>query len=157
MQSLWVIRPYKWWLVPMAVLIALVVAVTARAAPEAHAEWHPSHAALTAPAPDTVLRLQGLLAHHSVLASDMMRGRISSQDDLLAAVNAALGKNTDAISQLVGSLYGDQAARQFTGVWTRHLEALLRYAKGLADQNDQTRAEARAALEEFERDIGFFF
>lgn len=160
MKSLTDVRRYRWWLLPMAALMAMGAAAAVRpqrAAPDVDIEWHTSHTALTAAGPDTVLRLQSLLGHHSLLACDMMRGRIRVEEDFLAAVNAALGKNTDAVSQLVGSLYGDEAARQFSGVWTKHLVALLSYARGLANDDEGTRAEARASLEAFERDMAGFF
>lgn len=133
METLAGVRRYRWWLLTMLVLIALGAAAAVgpqRAAPRPEVERRTSLTGLTAPGPDTVLRLESLLGHHFVLACELMRGRIRIQEDFLAAANAALGKNTDAISQLVESLYGDQAAKQFSGVWTRHLGALLAYAGG---------------------------
>src|SRR2546423_13248188 len=45
-------------------------------------------------AADLALRLESLLGEHSVLAANMMRGRIRGDEDFAQAANAALGKNT---------------------------------------------------------------
>ena len=51
---------------------------------------------------ELALQLQALLGQHTVLAADMMRGRLRNDPDLAQAANAALGKNTDAMGKLVG-------------------------------------------------------
>src|SRR3712207_441860 len=70
---------------------------------------------------------------------------------------SALGRNTDAMAQLVGSLFGEPAAKQFSSVWAAHVTALFSYARGLADQDNGVRDQARATLSNFERDIATFF
>ena len=60
----------------------------------------PGAAPVAAPLPpaDLALRLESLLGQHSMLAADMMRGRIRGNDDFAQAANSALGKNTDAMT-----------------------------------------------------------
>ena len=57
--------------------------------------------AAAAPSPaEQALRLQALLGQHSVLAADFMRGRIRGDENFAQAADAALGKNTDAMTNL---------------------------------------------------------
>lgn len=107
--------------------------------------------------PEAGLQLQSLLGQHSALAADMMRGRLRGDPDLAQAANAALGKNTDAIGQLVGALFGDQAKNQFTRLWAGHVTALFNYARGLADNDDAVRAQALTAVTTVEHDLAAFF
>jgi hypothetical protein len=102
------------------------------------------------------LQLEALLGQHSVLAGEMMRGRLRGDPDFAQAANAALGKNTDAMGDLVRSLFGAQAATQFTSLWSTHVTALFNYARGLSDRDESVRAEARAALATYEGNIAGF-
>src|SRR5881296_2009026 len=93
---------------------APAAAAAATAAPAVPAAW----AAAAAPsALDLSLQLQSLLGQHTVLAADMMRGRVRGDPDLAQAANAALGKNTDAMGQIVGTMFGDAARNQFATLW----------------------------------------
>jgi len=58
---------------------------------------------------DKALQLEALLGQHSVLAADLMRGRIRNDDDFGQAANVAVTRNTDDLTAMVGSLFGDQA------------------------------------------------
>jgi hypothetical protein len=113
------------------------------------ARW-PAQAELTG-------QLEALLGQHSVLAADMMRGRLRGDPDFAQAANAALGKNTDEIGRLVGSLLGERAQRRFTSLWAAHVVALFNYARGLADRDESVRGEARTVLSSYESDLADFF
>ena len=108
-------------------------------------------------APDLALRLESLLGEHSVLAADMMRGRIRGDEDFVQTANAALGENTDAMTDLIASNFGTPAATRFKSLWAAHVTALFKYASGLADRSEGVRDDARAALISFERDLAGFF
>ncbi len=114
-------------------------------------------AAPAASAPELALRLQATLGQHSILAADFMRGRIRGDDDFVQAANAALGKNTEAMTRLVSDLFGADAATRFGPLWGDHVVALFGYAGALADQDDAARAEARRRLTSFELDLASFF
>jgi hypothetical protein len=114
-------------------------------------------AAVPLPGPDLALRLESLLGQHSMLAADMMRGRIRGDEDFAQAANSALGRNTDAMTDLVAANFGSPAASQFRSVWTAHVGALFTYAQGLADHSNTVRDEAKANLDTFERDLSGFF
>src|SRR3954468_21577100 len=63
-------------------------------------------AATAGTAADRAVWLQALLGQHTVLASDLMRSRIRGDDDFVQAADAALSRNTDAMTTLVGQLFG---------------------------------------------------
>jgi hypothetical protein len=118
---------------------------------------HATLAAAPAAAPELALRLQALLGQHSVLAADFMRGRIRGDEDFAQAANAALGKNTAAMTQIVGDLFGAAAATTFEPMWAAHVVELFTYARGIADQDDAVRSGARTHLVEFEQKLAAFF
>jgi hypothetical protein len=149
-------------LLPQAVCILLLATLASgpRDSP-AQSPTTPAHAAHRAVAPITApeqaLQLETLLGQHSILAADMMRGRLRNDEDFIQAANAALGKNTTAMTQLVGSLFGEQAAAQFSPLWSTHVQALFNYARGLADDDSGVRDAASTTLTAYERDLGGFF
>ena len=106
---------------------------------------------------DAALRLESLLGQHAVLAADMMRGRIRNDEDFGQAANAAIGRNTDDLGQLVGALFGPAAADQFRTMWSEHVTALFTYSKSLVDNDTATRDQTRASLVTFETDLAAFF
>jgi hypothetical protein len=108
-------------------------------------------------ATEASLKLQALLGQHTVLAADMMRGRLRSDPDLAQAANAALGKNTDAMGGLVAALFGDQAKASFAAYWASHVAALFNYARGLAEKDDAVTAQAQLTISRFESDLAGFF
>jgi hypothetical protein len=127
-------------------------------APHGHAGPGVSSPA-TAPASpsDTALQLQELLGQHSVLAADMMRGRIRNDEDFGQAANTAIGTNSDALAQIVGSLFGEPAATRFHELWAGHVAAFSNYARGLATGDAAVSDEARTTLVRFENDLADFF
>ena len=106
---------------------------------------------------DKALQLEALLGQHSVLAADLMRGRIRNDDDFGQAANAAVTRNTDDLAAMVGSLFGDQAATAFRGLWTDHVTALFNYSRGLATNDTAVRDDAKAKLVAFENGLADFF
>ena len=105
---------------------------------------------------DAALQLQALLGQHHILAADLMRGRLRGDDDFAQAAAAAVGRNTDELTQLVGALGGDQQATRFESLWNAHTTALFNYSRGLATKDAAVQDEARAALDKF-RDDGAAF
>ncbi len=121
-------------------------------------ELHGARSAPATPAEgaEAALRLQALLGHHSFVAADMMRGRIRGDEDFAQAANAALGRNTADMAELVRSLFGAEAADRFASLWGDHVVALLNYA-GQAGQDNAERDRARRSFIDFERDLALFF
>jgi hypothetical protein len=107
--------------------------------------------------PDAALQLQSLLGQHSVLAADMMRGRIRDDEDFGQAADAAIGSNSDALAQVIGSLLGEAAAGPFREMWASHVAAFADYARGLATGDAGVSDQARATLVRLEDDLAGFF
>lgn len=103
------------------------------------------------------LQFQSLLGQHTVLAADMMRGRIRNDPDLAQATNAALGKNTDALGKLFSAEFGADAAKTFTPLWAGHVTALFNYAGGLAGNDQAAMAQAKASVTAIESKLATFF
>jgi hypothetical protein len=113
--------------------------------------------AAPATAADSAVRLQALLGQHSVLAAEVMRSRIRGDDDFVQAANAALGKNTGAMTELVGQLFGEATAKAFAPKWSEHIVELVAYSGALADQDDAARERARQKLVGDEVELADFF
>jgi hypothetical protein len=116
----------------------------------------PGARAPQAPA-DAALQLEALLGQHAILAADLMRGRLRNDEDFAQAANVAVGRNTDELAALVGTLAGEQQAERFRVLWADHVTALFNYSRGLATQDTAVRDEARAALNAFTTDAADFF
>ena len=121
------------------------------------AEAAHADAAAPAGAADLAIRFEALLGQHSVLAADLMRSRIRGDDDFVQAANAALGKNTDAMTALMTQMFGASVANQFRPMWAEHIVALFAYADALAARDEAARARARKELIEYEEDLANFF
>jgi hypothetical protein len=103
------------------------------------------------------LQFQALLGQHTVLASDMMRGRIRNDPDLAQAANAAIGKNTDALGKLFSAQLGSEAAQTFTPLWSAHVTGLFNYARGLGANDQAAAAQAKVQVTQVEGKLADFF
>jgi hypothetical protein len=162
-----------WQLIPLlgiGLVVAFVISTAAGAGADARpAQWHAGApladtvAAAAAAAPvkaspaDLAIQLEARLGQHSVLAADLMRSRIRGDDDFVQAANAALGQNTDAMTGLVGQLFGAATAKKFGPMWSEHIVALFAYAGAVADRDDDAKDDAHEELTEYEGDLASFF
>jgi hypothetical protein len=103
------------------------------------------------------LQFQALLGQHTVLAADMMRGRIRNDPDVAQAANAAIGKNTDAMGKLFASQLGAKAAQTFSPLWSGHVTALFNYARGLGANDQGATAQAKVQVTQIEHKLADFF
>jgi hypothetical protein len=103
------------------------------------------------------LQFQALLGQHTVLASDMMRGRIRNDPDLAQAANAAIGKNTDALGKLFSAQLGPKAAQTFTPLWSAHVTGLFNYARGLGANDQAAVAQSKLQVTQIEGKLADFF
>src|SRR3954466_9208508 len=111
-----------WRALPLLCAGLLFVAPTAAPAVE------PAGRQAAPAAADLAIRFEALLGQHSVLTADLMRSRIRGDDDFVQAANAALGRNTSAMTTLVGQLFGGDTADKFGPMWSEHIVALFAYA-----------------------------
>jgi hypothetical protein len=103
------------------------------------------------------IRLQSLVAQHSVLVADMMRARIVRAPDVAQAADAALGKNTQALASLVDNLFGAAAGQQFADIWGGHIRYFYAYADALGTKDTAAADSARRDLATSEIKLGDFF
>jgi hypothetical protein len=122
----------------------------------------PAPAAPGAPAvedPVVALRsdLQRLLGEHVLLADEVVRGVLLGKDDLATASSASVGRNTDEIVELIGSLAGPATGEQFRTAWDRHVEVLGQYATALEAQDEAGQQAARSAYVTAEQELATAF
>ena len=103
------------------------------------------------------LQFQALLGQHTMLAADMMRGRIRNDPDVAQAANAAIGKNTDALGKLFAAELGADAAQAFTPLWSGHVTGLFNYARGLGAGDETAMAQAKLQVTQIEDKLADFF
>ncbi len=106
--------------------------------------------------PGAGIRLQALFAQHAVLAADMMRARARRDPDFAQAAEVALTRNTQALGELVGSLFGADAGRSFATLWTGHITQLFAYADAAAApaaEQGPAKAKARSQLVSLEQQL----
>lgn len=90
-------------------------ASTAQAAPK-----------IDTPAADLRVLLNNLEQEHVSLASAATRAGFDG-DASFAAAAGALGKNTQSLSDAVGSVYGEEAGAQFKKIWESHIGFFVDY------------------------------
>ena len=73
------------------------------------------------------------------------------------AYGAVLGKNTQALTQSIGSVYGRPAGSKFKSLWNAHLSALLNYTAGKASHNQAKVQAAQQELKGFSDNLAGFF
>lgn len=95
---------------------------------------------------DSALQLEALLGRHTLIAADMMRGRLRADEDFAQAANAAVGQSTEELAATVGALGGAPQAARFRELWTDQVTALFTYSRSLATDDSAVRDEARTAL-----------
>lgn len=89
-----------------------------------------------------------LLGEHVELAFDATRAIVAGQPAAEAAAQA-LNENTRDILTAMQGAVGDKASAAFGRVWAAHINALVAFSVGVADDNDKTQAAARAGLDGF--------
>jgi hypothetical protein len=105
-------------------------------------------------ATDLALQLQKLYGQHAVLTAELMRSRVRSDPDLAQAANAAVGKNTQDLAAVIGTIAGPQAAKGFSTQWSAHVAALFNYARALATKDKPEQKRIRASLVAMESKVG---
>lgn len=96
------------------------------------------------PAADLRATLDRLLGEHAVLAMLATQKGYDGAPDF-EAVAAALDENGVELSQAIGSVYGDEAARQFLdgpALWRDHIGFFVDYTIGLAKKDKAAQQEA---------------
>lgn len=94
-----------------------------------------------------------LLGEHVELAFDATRAVVSGNDAAAAAADALNANTQDIIAALQGAL-GDDVAREFSRIWSEHIDALVDFSVAVADDDAEAQARARAGLDAFPGALG---
>jgi hypothetical protein len=112
-------------------------------------------AVLTEPQWRVRSELGRLLGEHVALAVAALRAGAAGSPDS-AAARAALDGNTDDLTGLVGSLFGEPTRTVFRTLWAEHINQLVAYTAAVAAHDPGRRDAAQAALRGLEqRAAGF--
>jgi hypothetical protein len=121
---------------------------------EAHGSTAAGAGGADTPAAGLRAGLTALLQEHVYLAGIATGTALGGGD--LAAPAATLDKNSVALSEAIGSVYGDAAGKQFLDLWRKHIGFFVDYTTGVATK-DQAKADgAKAALDGYRADFGAF-
>jgi hypothetical protein len=99
-------------------------------------------------AADTRVTLDRLLGEHAMLAMFATQKGLKGEDDF-EAIAGALDANSQDLAKVIGSVYGDQAAKTFLDgelLWRFHIEQFVAYTVALAKQDAAAQQEAVGKL-----------
>ena len=105
---------------------------------------------------DLRVKLEQLLGQHAILTVRLTRARLRSDGDLAQSADAALTKNTADMGELIGSVYGSEAAEEFEQMWLGHVTDVFDYSRGVADGDEDVKAQARRQLDEYVSELSQF-
>jgi hypothetical protein len=100
--------------------------------------------ATASPAGDLRVTLDTLLGEHALLAIAASQKGLDGDPDF-EAIAGALDRNSVEISEAIGSVYGDEAARTFLdgpSLWRDHIGFFVDYTIGLANDDQAAQQEA---------------
>lgn len=72
------------------------------------------------------------------------------------AAAASLDENSVALSDAIGSVYGDDAGKQFLALWRDHIGFFVEYTKAKAEGDDATAQKAKRKLDGYRTEFGAF-
>ena len=96
------------------------------------------------PAADLRVTLDSLLGEHALLAVAASQKGFDGDEDF-EAIAAALDANSVEVADAIGSVYGDEAAKQFLdgpSLWRDHIGFFVDYTVGLAGKDKAAQQEA---------------
>jgi hypothetical protein len=107
-------------------------------------------------ATDLRAELEQLLGQHVILTVRLTRARLRGDGDLAQSANEALSKNAADLSELIGTVYGAEAADEFEQLWLGHVTSLFNYSRGVADEDEAAKSQARRQLDDYTTNLSQF-
>ncbi|MHA6260705.1 copper amine oxidase [Sporosarcina sp. CAU 1771] len=132
--------------IPLSVSLLLPMGALANAADHGHGAAQSE--AVSNPAVDLRAALDSILSEHAYLAVVTMQKGIDGSKDFEAAAGQ-LGENTEELSAAVGSIYGEEAGKQFQTIWSSHIGYFVDYVTATAEKNEDGRTKALADLDNY--------
>ncbi|MGH3441271.1 MAG: hypothetical protein ACRDUY_04365, partial [Nitriliruptorales bacterium] len=111
------------------------------------------------PAVQTYATLSTLLQEHVYLSGIAVDVGLSSGLDSseFEAAAATLDGSSVELSEVVGSVAGDEKAQAFLSLWRAHIGFFVDYAKGTAEGDEQVTQQALDNLNQYRQQAGAFF
>ena len=109
---------------------------------------HHEMAASSSTAADTRVTLDRLLGEHAMLAMFATQKGLKGEDDF-EAIAGALDANSRDLAKVIGSVYGDRAAKTFLDgdlLWRFHIRQFVAYTVALAQHDEAAQQEAVGKL-----------
>ena len=144
----------------LALLAAVLALAVAAAAPGGRDGAAADHSTMTmaghelpgasssSAAADTRVTLDRLLGEHAMLAMFATQKGLKGEDDF-EAIAGALDANSQDLAKVIGSVYGDQAAKTFLDgefLWRFHIKQFVAYTVALAKDDKAAQQEAVGKL-----------
>ena len=148
----------------VSALVVGVITATAgngdRSMPQMSQMHHAMHAsqATTVTAADLRVTLDRLLGEHAVLAMNATNLGVTGSKAFPAAAQA-LNRNSVALSQAIGSIYGAKAGKTFLDgpfMWRAHVKFFVDYTVATAKKDEAAKQKAVANLQTYTVKFGDF-
>lgn len=114
------------------------------------------HAQSAMRAADLRVALTSLLGEHVLLASAATNAALHGNDAEFQAAAAALDRNSIAIADAIGMVYGQPARNAFLPLWRKHIDFFVDYTVGVATGDTTKQKQAVADLDAYRQDFGAF-
>lgn len=108
------------------------------------------------PAANVLDALNSALREHVYLAADATGAALGGRAEEFTAAAASLDGNSNAITELMTSIFGAEAGKAFDPLWKKHITFFVDYTTGLAGGGSGKSAEAMANLTQYAQDFGAF-
>ncbi|MYL54482.1 copper amine oxidase [Pontibacillus yanchengensis] len=99
--------------------------------------------------------LNFLFSEHFALAQQAMQNGIQGAPEFDASV-AQLTENTEELSATIGSVYGDEAEKQFKELWSSHIGYFVDYVKATGNEDMEAKQEALDNLDQYREEFSKF-
>ena len=102
--------------------------------------------------------LTSLLQEHVYLAGIAVANGVGNGLDSaqFKAAAGTLDDNSVALADAIGSVYGDDAGKQFLALWRKHIGFFVDYTMAKATKDKPRSAKAKTALDGYRTDFGAF-
>lgn len=107
-------------------------------------------------AADLRVTLNQAMRQHVTLASVALKASASGDAEAEAAV-AALDKNSVEIAGAIGSVYGEQAEKDFLSLWRKHIGFFVDYTNGVVKGDKEMQMQAKADIAGYTEAASTFF
>src|SRR5579875_820083 len=102
-------------------------------------------------------QLATLLGEHVALAANATGAALAGRTDEFNAAATELDKNSVALADLIGSVYGTEARDAFLKGWRDHIGFFVDYTQAVATHDDAKKQQALADLDRYAYQLAQFF